>query len=195
MAFSTIQQLYEGDTLLRHGVLNGYSRLRGVSLVSRGGVDFHIVLGACAELNPGGTVWVAGLVGFIAVEAADRGVGAGRALFAVGQIARVELRLVGASADSAHGCVFAAGGWVAILLTEAALGTETEGDVFFHAAFSVADDELLTAKIANPDIASQGHDDGGCLLVDASLWGDEPAGGLGLGNLGVVGGDTGGNLW
>jgi len=76
LAFCTIQQLYEDESLLRHVVLDGYSRFRGVSLVVDG-VNFHIALRAGAELDPDGAVGVAGLVRVVTVEAADGRVGAG----------------------------------------------------------------------------------------------------------------------
>ena len=83
MAFCTIQQLYKDESLLRHVVLDGYSRLRGVSLVV-GGVDFHVVLRAGTELDADGAVGVASLVRVVTVKAADGRVGAGWAFLAVG---------------------------------------------------------------------------------------------------------------
>ena len=68
---------------MRHVVLDGYSRLRGVSLVV-GGVDFHVVLRVGTELDADGAVGFAGLVRVITIEAADGRVGAGWAFLAAG---------------------------------------------------------------------------------------------------------------
>ena len=66
---------------------------------------------------------------------------------------------VGTGAHRAGRAVLAAGGWVAVLLAGAALGAESERNVLFDPAFPVADDEVVSSKVANPDIAGQGHDD------------------------------------
>ena len=179
--------------MLRHVVLDGYSCLRGVSLVG-GGVDLHVVLRVGAEFDPDWAVGVAGLVRVVAVQVADGGMGAGRAFLAVGQIAWVGFRFVGASTHCAGWAVLVPSCRVAILLTGAALGAEAEADVFFDPAFPVADDEVVASEVTHPDIASQGHDDSGGLLVEAFLRGSQPAWGLGLDYLGVICGDAVGDF-
>jgi len=155
---------------MRHGVLDGYSRLRGVSL-GDGGVDLYVVLRAGSELDTGWAVGVTGFVWVVAVDATDRGVDAGRSLPAVRQVARVGPGFVGPGADSAGRGVLAAGCMVSVLLADAALSAEAEGDVFFEPAFPVADDEVVAAQVGQLDISAEGDDDRGGLFVDSLFWG------------------------
>ena len=80
------------------------------------------------------------------------------------------------------------------MLAGAALGAEAERNVFFDPAFPVAYDEVVSSKVAHPDVAGQGHDDSRGLFLEAFLRGGQPAWCLGLDYLRVVGGDAVGNF-
>jgi len=188
----TVQQLCGGDVRGGYGVLNGYIRFRGVSLVVGRGCGVLVVLEA--GLDALGAVGVAGFVGVVTVGAADGGVGACGSLLAVGEGAWVFLGLVGSGTDSASGAVAAEGRWVSECLAVPALGASSVGDVFLEAAFSVADDELLTADRGFLYIAGEGHDDSGVGFVCSSVSRGEPSRCLALDELGVVGCDAGGDF-
>jgi len=60
---------------------------------------------------------------------------------------------------------------VSVLLADAALSAEAEGDVFFESALPVADGEVVAAQVGQLDISAEGDDDRGGLFVDSLFWG------------------------
>jgi len=93
---------------------------------------------------------IAGLVGGLAVGAADWWVGAG-----------VVFGLVGFCADGAAGGVPAQGCWVSIALAVAALCDSPVRDVIVELAFTVADHEVVSSDVGHLDTAGEAPDDRG----------------------------------
>jgi len=111
------------DPTLWKGILFGHSRHGGVS---RGGRSCRIrVVVEGSDLNACGAVGVAGLVGCVAVGAADWWVGAGGASLAGRNGAWVVFGFVGIRTDRAPQQVFAQGGGVSVALAVPALGASS----------------------------------------------------------------------
>ena len=147
------------DPMACEGILNGYFRHRGVSRVGCA-IGVRVVVEG-SDFDSLRAVGVTGLVGGLAVGAADWWVGAGWA-FLVGQNgAGVVFGLMGFHTDGAAGVVPAQSCRVSIALAVAALGASSVRDVVVELAFTVADREIVSSDVGHRDTAGEGPDDRG----------------------------------
>ena len=134
------------DPTVWEGILFGHSRHGGVSWGGRGHRIRVVVKGS--DLDACGAVGVAGLVGCVAIGAADWWVGAGGASLAGRDGAWVVFRFVGVRTDGAVGWLFAQGGGVSIALAVPTLGASSVLDVVVKLAFAVADGEVVSFNVS-----------------------------------------------
>jgi hypothetical protein len=126
----------------------------------------------------------------IAVGAAYRRVGAGRALLANWESAWVLFGLVRVCADSTAGVVSAKRSRMTISPAVSALGAPSVCNIVIQLTFSVADDEVLSANVGLFHIARKRHDNCRVCLVLPTLSWSEPPWSLPLDQLRIISGDA-----
>jgi len=147
------------DPTACEGILYVYFRHGGISRVGCG-IRVRVVVEG-SDFDSLRAVGVAGLVGGLAVGAADRQVGAGWAFLAGRNGAGVVFSLVGFRAEGAAGGVPAQGCRVSVALAVAVLGASPLRDIVVELAFTVADREVVSSDVGHLDTAGEGHDDRG----------------------------------
>ena len=147
------------DPTACEGILYGYFRHGGISQVGCG-IRVRVVVGG-SDFDSLRAVEVAGLVGGLAVGAADRRVGAGWAFPAGRDGVGVVFGLVAFCADGTAEGVPAQGYQVSVTLAVTALGVSSVRDVVVELAFAVADGEVVSSDVGYLDPAGEGHNDRG----------------------------------
>jgi len=117
-------------------------------------------------------------------------VGAGRALLARWEGARMLFGFVGVCADRTAGGVSAQSSGVSVGLAVVTLGAPTVCDMVFQLTLAVADDEVLAANACLFDIPCKCHDNCRVRFVFSSTGRSKLPWRLALDELGVVSGNT-----
>jgi hypothetical protein len=166
----------------KEGHLIGHSR--------HGGVTRGCSSAESSELNTLRAIWVISFMWSIAVHTTDWGVGACGAFLAGRKGTRMFASVVWAGTNGTAGVVPTKGRGMSVVLTVVALSAPSVWDVVIQLAFPVAYDEILTTDRVLLDVTRQCHDNRGVRFMRTAVCRCQPAWGLSLYQLRIVGNDA-----